>query len=301
MKLLRGINPNSKPRTQDLVFALPFIPDKVMKAKPMSPAWYFQSSNSTASGKVSDGKATSLEKSSASKKGNASACEPIKKPGPSKAILEKWIESREISVFPHRAWTAHLGPVTGLTYIMNPASIASCSPDGSVRVWSLAGRPIGVLASRPPREVKVRVPGIADSDDEEEPNSGSAKYNLDKSECPWDFKIDAKHKQAIKSWYANQVLKQIESPDTSAGHTLFLRTLAKHDFLNSTLLKTNSQRQLPVLSDDEMLRTAVSTSSLWGMASAVAFHSESSPGTGDSSRFASPRKAESPTASGLFR
>jgi len=87
----------------------------------------------------------------------------------------------------------------------------------------MRGRPIGVLISPPQKEIKVKIPGLPDSDSESDSEEGGVPsavggvgsrvakrsrsrsqkvHNLMTSECPWGFFIDGRRKRAIKSWAA---------------------------------------------------------------------------------------------------
>ncbi|KAA0162365.1 hypothetical protein FNF27_08074 [Cafeteria roenbergensis] len=110
-----------------------------------------------------------------------------------------------------RYFTGHNNYITFLRFIASPPAIVSSSQDGSVRLWSVEGSPIGVAMCVPPRAARPSrsplVP-LAEKDAEDEERL-LREMNLDKSECPWVFPVDEANRLAPLRARAQRVLGKV--------------------------------------------------------------------------------------------
>lgn len=140
--------------------------------------------------------------------------------------LEAWVASRiRRDIQPVAVWTGHIDALTSISVITSPYTLLTTSLDGSTRMWTFNGLPVGVV-NAPPRNIALeRALSAAAAVGGDPDGAPKVVKNLNKEDTLWQFipddvqKIQRSTAQANLIWKRLTHIKHHQKPNDIHLHT----------------------------------------------------------------------------------
>lgn len=150
---------------------------------------------------------------SGGKGGRASSAGPKRKSISEMAItvpIEAWVASRtRLDIQPVAVWTGHIDALTSISVITSPYTLLTTSLDGSTRMWTFNGLPVGVVNAAPRNIALERALSAAAAVGGDPDGAPKVVKNLNKEDTLWQFIPDDVEKIKRSTAQANLIWRRL--------------------------------------------------------------------------------------------
>jgi len=140
--------------------------------------------------------------------------------------IEAWVASRtRLDIQPVAVWTGHIDALTSISVITSPYTLLTTSLDGSTRMWTFNGLPVGVVNAAPRNIALERALSAAAAVGGDPDGAPKVVKNLNKEDTLWQFipddvqKIQRSTAQANLIWRRLTHIKPHQKPNDIHLHT----------------------------------------------------------------------------------